>query len=1430
MNWSKFQTYNDAPTKAFETMCNQLFENWCKDEYGSKIISFCVVNGAGGDGGVESYADLSDDSTIGLQAKWFPTCIDESQINQIKKSITAAMQVRPKIVRYIVCVPRDLGSKTARGSNAEDARWNDLISKTKTVYPKLIIELWNETKILEELQKESSAGIWKFWFEKAEISIETFNFAFEKSIKSWLSQKYLPDLNTFGDIDKTFSTCFGEPLENGKIKDALESASTLCTEFKKAADDLESICGDEDPELHEILEQTKSKLNSVRSESIKIINWLNNETILKFSFNDSVFYVDFNSIIEQIKGSKLKCDNYFHFSSVIKILNCLSKLELYETINKVEQKSNRNNLIFLGQPGTGKTQGVAAETQKLLSNNYHVPILIQARDVPTKFTWKDILISALGLSNDWSEDEIWQAFDSLANRQRISILKLCGNVPVLPKIIIIIDGIDESLPYDKWIERIQATNAITQKYPRIRFCFTSRPFVFKPPILYAKIIRIGISGDVPVYKLFDSYIRAYDVCVNNAMWLKYALTTPMALKIFCEINQHKEVDCTERAAVSISSLLKQRLNMLEDEFCRTAPSDTITSKDQYIHKTILCVSKAFMLSSRIEHDSILKYITEDLLTSIKLVEKILIYLENYGIIRSYCEHGPELFSPDVYYYVPGIQGYFDYALSLILIDEYKHPLKIDFSKCRSIPRNALYILSIISIQDFKCLITSNETIDSITDSCFSNELLFLSLRNSDVKCAVCYKKSLLNAMSKDADALAAVTNNLILPLSREINHPLGVPLLNDFLSSFDHPATRDMLWSVLCYLKDSYGKKWYSRTSLNLDNDEYSLSIADTADGCPTIYAWALSTVVNANRKKYRDELMRWALLSPDEFYKLFIKFCAVNDPQIRSDMFAILMCCLLEVGSTTLLNKAANWLIENILSPEKIETNRDISIRYYATSIVRKACSLGIMTEKDVSAYLPPYHSINYYIDLNKNALTGTRMGGYSAIDYDLARYVLIDHITSCYSNNDKCVKGQYDSLLKKVAEIQPSFAGISIDQFILSAAYAYILKKGWNEEEFHHFNSSGDKKDIGLDYAIGQSYMSATHGAQSSVMTICEKYVWFARNEICGFLSDKLLYSDNGTANPIDDFGLLDDFIIPIQELEQIDPDNIPEDKPWHIPEKDIVVLDSPCQTKEEVAHLIADALSPNWEKWIFIDNHEHRYQIDSERPMALYSYSCFDGLSGVETCLFINTLLIRKNQFKDFVAQIGKDEQFLFELANPEDLCGGIISSCYVTPKEVCWFPWKKRYNCNLAEDYPQYQVQSAVDECCYNFSEFGDVNYYLPSAPLRKLLNIINSNGYLFYDDVKHIKAEYAVTGEKWGTYQDILLVDKDELLSKIEEKELSIFWVMREYRREDGKTNEKFGKFYADKDNSYIGYLGRCGKMIVKKIQGCVDSSEGISME
>lgn len=79
-----------------------------------------------------------------LQSKWFPMEIEDSQIRQIESSIQTAKKVRPQISTYVVCVPRDLGSKQivkggGLAQNTEADRWITLVEKCKLSYPDLEI-------------------------------------------------------------------------------------------------------------------------------------------------------------------------------------------------------------------------------------------------------------------------------------------------------------------------------------------------------------------------------------------------------------------------------------------------------------------------------------------------------------------------------------------------------------------------------------------------------------------------------------------------------------------------------------------------------------------------------------------------------------------------------------------------------------------------------------------------------------------------------------------------------------------------------------------------------------------------------------------------------------------------------------------------------------------------------------------------------------------------------------------------------------------------------------------------------------------------------------------------------------------------------------------------------------------------------------------
>lgn len=1419
MNWTNFQTYGMAPDKAFEVLCNQLFENWSKEEYKSDIASIRVVNGAGGDGGVESYAVLKDGSIIGLQAKWFPTSMASSQIAQIKNSIKTAKKVRPEISRYIVCVPRDLASKTARSENSEDTRWENMITSVVADYPDLAVELWNESRIVAELQKPSASGIFKFWFENAEVSDESVQYAFEKAKSSWLTTKYVPELNTYGNIAQTLSLLLGDIVQRENQTKTFRKINELCERFHSAAEAFLVVCGDR-PEITDILTETMGKVSAVASECLKITAWYRDETPLDGDIDLSAFNVDFDSAADSINQSRDSTLHYFHASDVTKVLRKLGEFDFYALIKDFERSHHKKSLLFFGTPGTGKTHGISALSEKLLSDGLHIPLLIQARNIPIYSTWKNIVCDYLGLSSSWNEDEIWQALISLADRHRFQEPQLSAETKVSPKVIIFVDGLDESSTHERWVERIQETNAITASYPQIRFCFTARPTAFKGRIDYAKVERLSNVGDAPTHILFDSYMRAYNIKTQNNGWLKYSLTSPLALKLFCELNQDQTVSLSNRTEVSMTSLWRKKIEKIEGEYCE---KNGRPEKNQYVLRAVVFLSKQFVAAERLEHSSLVDKLAAELKTATEYAESLVNYLEEYGVLSCYCEHGIGL-APDTYFYYPGIQGYFDYASALHILSQYEHPKDIDFNDCKAIQTNTLNSLAIISIQKYGYLLTRNPTIDVVMDDWSRQELQFLTLLHSDHSAAAQFKERTLEIMSENADGLITIVNQLVLPLSRDCEHPLGVMLLDEFLNGFEKPAQRDILWSVPGYLRNSTGKRWYQSETFALEGDNYLLDPEDTHEGCPTVYAWALSTVNNSLRKLYRNRLMEWAHLVPEEFYKLFLKFSAVNDPQIKSDLFSILMCLIYDGADQALIKNASDWILENILHPDRIDGNRDISVRYYSIAIIKRAIIMGILDEQTVVEYMPPYTITGNSIALNKDALSGTRMNGYSAIDYDLSRYVLVDHIESDFNSYPQRNTKQFEKLVSAVITEQPEYAGMTVEKFIISAAFAYILEMGWNEQEFYNFNEDESGEGIvgGVDCSIRGTHHSATHGSQSSVMTVCEKYVWQARNEISGFLCDRLLFGDENV--PVTDYGLLDDFVIPVQEARIINPDNIPDDRPWHIPEPEKAVLEGIPSSAKDVITYVLEAPTLDWEKWIFFKNIDGAYRVEAEDLVALDMYSCFYGSAGVETCLFMNAILVNQDDVLGFAEAITEKSNADNRVANPTDWYGGIHSSCYITPKEVCWFSWKARYDSANIEVFPQFELKSAVDDCCYNSPEYGDVYFYLPSAPIRDIIGIVDSDGYLFFDNSRKVIAEHSIAGEKWRTYQNYVIVDRPVLFERLQRAGKRLVWIMRERRIRTGNAQEKFGEFGADRDKSYIGYFDG-NKFTVREIHSEIWNSE-----
>lgn len=1436
MNWEHFQTYNDAPTHAFEAMCNQLFELWCRRNYSNDLKSFFVVNGAGGDGGVEAYTVMNDDSIIAVQSKWFRNSIEDSQITQIKNSVKTAMKIRPLIKKYIICVPRDLSSvKMGKGNkivkNTESQKWESLKVDIIKIFPTLEIELWNDTRILSEFQYPECAGVFRYWFEKSEISHEMVVLSYEKQKSGWLNQRYLPNLHVNGVINETVNYFVGNHKQRKEVYIKLKKFRCNCCDFLNRLDSCLLLLDSE--ELCKLVDKVRFKVGSTICWIDTVIESIHSDKMLCTNGENLLSSYDLEDLLNHFDES-FKYKNSIHFSdlkkSKTKIIENIQDRNIITAIYQMKQ----NSLLVLGEPGTGKTHGIAIIVNYFNTSKNHVALLIQAKSIPSNATWHEILTRTLGLSNIWSEGETWQSLSALSfrNEHRLALENVnpIDDIYITPKVLICVDGIDELRPFDIWFNLIGETEAICKQYTRIKFCFTSRSHVFRgfssDDKVLSNVLRLVSDGDAPVNKMFDAYIKEYGIKLNDNEWLKWCIKTPLALKLFCELYENKEIEALEKSSITITNLLEKKIKKLDSEF-RSLYSNGFDSNDHVVKKALLKLTKYFYENNIIEKYELIKMFSEiDSLqsTSQQICRDLINYLNNYGLLYCIITHSQSVLEEPKTHYEIGIQPIFDYLYALIIIE------RIKTSEFNKLPDNLksnngiLQMTSIILLNDYDSLLVKYSVFTANLANSDLCDLIFFALSNVSPLITEKHRLFIKKLLTQGAFAVKEITNKVILNVARIENHPLSSLFLHEFLMEFENSGQRDLFWSVPSILAFS-NAKWGNQVELNLQDEAYILTFEDKYLGLPLIYAWSLTSVDNLKRTYYRKELFKWGTLCPSEFLNLFQLTYQTNDPQMKEDLLSIAMGVIFAIPTThSVIDIFGKWVINEIFADGKIQTNLDAAIRYYARAIAERAYSCGFISLEQVLLCRPPYKLGDDYIAMNFNATKGTVMSGYSLIDYDLSRYVLCDPVERQFfrlpygygSSKQYEYYKEADEFLLEHAQ-QLSIDSLKCHQFVLAASYEYLLEMGWNEKEFYGNPNSGQKSEVlGVDIAIIRQYHSATHGSKSTVMSFVEKYVWCSKNKILGYLSDRLPFRDEDNQHMVEDYGVLEDFIIPAQEFDQSNYEKLIVGKECYSPEELSPMLDGlEINTTGNIIEWINTAPIPKFQLWIDIDKKSLTTLLDYDNDFTtLYSYNSQTEESiGVETMMWITSGLMSCAQFETFLCDVRDNKNDIaYKFMQPDSFTSSTESSCYLTPKEICWMTWKKdKYStveiCDSeSSDVIKYEIIKAVEGTVCNLDEYGEVYYKLPSKYIRDMLKIVDGNGYQYYSKNKKLVSVSFESGEKWRDYQQILCVDKNILQQEISSQNMQMFWIIRVLREPSIKSKEKFPNFHYSRDRYWIAWM------------------------
>ncbi len=1377
MDWTKFNNHGESNNRAFEVMCNLLFESWCKETYKDDLVQFAFVNGAGGDGGVEAYGILANGNIIAVQSKWFPAKIEDDQIRQINNSFRTAMKVRPNIAKYIVCIPRDLGSKKivkggAVANDTELDRWEQLVSNCKSSNPDVEITLWDETTIQDRLTKPETQGIYRYWFENTVIFDKLFALSYEKVVNGWAKLKYIPEIHTAGYIHHRLEYFLGS------IELTKHRYEEICTFIERLESLLRAYV---DLLALGIPNNAKDLECKIRKDLPILKKWLNilesNKNVVK-SGGRTDFITEFfelNCHISDIKDSPLYFGKYFHFHEVEKVLENI-ELEFFD-LRRLLGKSNDNRIIFLGMQGTGKTAGIVAESDMFLKSRVHLPVIIHAKEFSDGDTWASMIINSLGLESTWNEIELFGALQNAAFlRMNYDNLEF----HVEPKCVIIVDGIDEATSWDFWRDKINEVNAFQKDFPRIKFVFLSRPYVFEDcyELPYSdSIYSLPNTGDGELEEVCDKYFLAYEIDIGDNYWIKQNLKSPVAIKLFCDLYRNEKINNLPQNTVVLTELYKAKIESLEENYC-------ISHKKlrgfKVVHIALVELAELFAKNQSIQYMDIYDKVSEPVKGELN---EILDFLTNEGFIYTFIKQNDDFSAPETFYSW-GMQPAFDYLIARKIFNGIKAGEILEINNVNGI----FQMLSLIIIEDGK-LIIEYPNVKIENQEAF--ELVCYALANCSIDVAAKYSEHLKILMRYSVERFRKVFSNVIQFVIRVDSHPLGSILIDDFLREFDNSAERDIWWSIPAYLKDSYDAEWHTYTELDFEN--INLSSTDKYCAAPLILAWSLSSVNNNVRQSSRVKLTAWGILQPLEFWKLFEKCISINDMQILEDMFAIAYgISLNQFVCEEYLITASHWILDNLFSKIGLKRYENIVLRYYGTGIVKIAIAKGLLDAEMIHVVTPPYNYETEVLPVYKEALNSSRMGGYKAIKYDLARYVLCDDFDR-YFRVDYKAKDYHERTKKIIEKYKTSLQlpELKIEGFIIAMAYQYLLNQGWNTEDFW---ISDDNSKCGVDLAILRTYYHATHGAMSRVMTVAEKNVWLAKHQIEAVFANEIpLCEDSQTFQFVEDYSQLDNFVNTYQDY--VNAIHRSETHNWFNAE----LLAAPCfETidKEKIEGWMKEGTIPQFDKWLS----------DCNGNVLLSTFTNVkNDLCGIEEAVWIASGTVKKSDFSKLLVAIENNFENRNEMLNVSEFHSYQDCQCYCTPQEACLVHSEREINSYLLIPYSDgdIKVEKLVEQCLSADKLDNEKTFTLPSKLARKLTGIVYGDGFSYLDNNGNVIASYGSDGENWGTYQNTLMVKSDALNSGLEKANLRLFWLFRIYREPSPKAKERYEDILYSTDKTYF---------------------------
>lgn len=1403
--FDKFDNHGLDNDAAFEKLCRQLFETWGQRQLGhDSTWVYRSIRGAGGDGGIEAYwHDAVHDDCVGLQAKWFRKSITPAQYKQIRGSIDIALSLRPSIHRYIVCIPHDLTStkrvKGGKTSIGEDEKWADFQKEVASAYPNLELELWDETEILRQLQWPENEGCNRFWFEDSTINPEKVRLSLNEAIAS-LKNRYISELADAGGLSAFLDDFFGTEASRASLIADIDKCIRASKELERAIRSFSSIG-------EELSDDVRDSARACKEAICCYVEQLNTWRALAACEQSVLCEIPSLTVnyqaIETLEScvQDLKCSYQFHghVDALRRLLEQFRELPSQWDIEKsLDVAFGSRHCVVIGGQGTGKTCGFAKKAVEYLNAGMHLPVLIRASSIGPDDTWFEIIAKTLGLNDGWDEVTLWQTLTTAASLNDLT----SETLSVKAKVAILVDGLDEKVSAFPWESMVRCANAITESYPRIRFAYSTRPSGIefdRRSHLLERTYRIGARGDVPTWKLFDRYIQCYNIDLGGHERLKWMIRTPMELSMFCTAYKGRRI--TDNVSTCMTSLVNAELERMETEFrvrCRTNAGMRATP----VRGALNALAESYLACSDPLDRKAVKRILAEIEIDNSDAQKLIDFLEEYGILDSRALPKKTRLSSNTFAYLPGSRHLWDYFMAIILIDNdvvtaenllAEHPDAREMYGILLIEEKGILPLELIELKE---LLGESRV----------RKLTFQALAESRPDKTAKHRDWVLGEISRSRESLFDVVNEIVLKVANDIEHPLGPTLLDEYLRSFPNPATRDAAWSVPRKMQhDGWLAMYEEREAVKLlpklhDDDHWAQM--------PLLIAWGLSSVSNLRRRHYRSELLKWGLANHDGFADLFAAFCNCDDPQIREDFFALAEEIVCQGAPPLAVEARLGKLVcQSVFAQPDKSGNRDAAIRHYGRILVERCCEDDALGQDVLPLCKPPYSTSprEDSLPIYHDAAEAKRGMGFGVFHCNLLSCALVDALERAFGIPYLSADGKRgDESLRRLLESSTGTADVEVSAFgdwAIAAAYQYALDRGYDPDVYEGPIGEDGYRKGGIDRKIRAAFGCTDHGDKSTVMTVAEKYIWCARNEICGFLGDRIPAKCHPwmTDQRLDeqgrtlDYGMLLSFDSPLFEASAT---ALRRERGFTAPSFPLPFScgedDRVCDERE-LKEWIFDA-TPN-SITALLEHKPNANLMLHDEAIAISLYASDWSLGGKLTRAWAYGGVVEAEELNKLD---GAKTVALNGFEHASSFTVGIESPVsYVSPVEMFSISWSRecdeRYDAAPIAD-AHIEALPLAGDGVDSFVGIGDYHYRFPSKFSTRLCKVARTDGIHYARKDGAVVFEDVSFGEPFQKEYQALLADKNVLMNALHNQGYRIVWYTTLYRETNSLARERIPHF------------------------------------